>query len=140
MRYRQAALSLILISLALAGCGGGDAAAPASPSPTSSSARPESWERIPEAQREEYIGALERIEPGLVVNEERALRRGVTTCDNLKEGLTENAVAERARQRFTGGNATVDAGQARRIVAAAKRWVCPFLYQVEQWPHRDSGV
>ncbi|MGH3390987.1 MAG: hypothetical protein ACRDOO_19135 [Actinomadura sp.] len=119
MRHRLAALALI--PLALAACGSGDATAPASPSPASSSARPQSWERIPETQCKEYVGALERVEPGLVVDEERALGRALNTCMDIEAGVTEKTVMERTRLRYTGGYVTVNTVQARRIVAAAKR-------------------
>src|SRR5690606_10506513 len=72
-----------------------------------------------------YLAALERIDPGLVANAERAIRRGRSICDriiNPRGGtmtLEEYVVAE-----LSGGNATIDEAQARQVIRAVKVW-CP---------------
>ncbi|MEV4320983.1 DUF732 domain-containing protein [Microbispora rosea] len=76
------------------------------------------------AQRDAYLAALGAIDPGLVVNEERAVRRGQNTCLDILEGKSTSTVVHNAQVRFTGGDATVSAAQARQVVKAVKAW-CP---------------
>jgi len=72
-----------------------------------------------------YLAALERIDAGLVVNEERALRRARETCDDIAAGeLSEAKLVERVVFRLSGGNATIDAKQATQAVALMKQHIC----------------
>lgn len=74
-------------------------------------------------QRAAYLAALEGIDRGLVVNEDRAIRRGRAVCDRILHPsggtmtLREYVVAE-----LSGGNATIDQAQATKVVAAVKVW------------------
>lgn len=105
-------------SLALAGCGGGsdEPATKASPSAESSALT---------AEQEAYLKGLEKIDPGLVVNEERALRRAKDICSDVERGeFSGEQLAKRAAERLSGGNATIDAGQGAKVVELAKSNVC----------------
>ena len=71
-----------------------------------------------------YLAALRGIDPGLTVNEGRAVSRGENTCLDIRQGKPEATVVDNARQRFDGGNAPVDEAKARRIVGAVRTYLC----------------
>lgn len=99
------------------------AEAPGNATPAASSGVPGNDE-IPADRRAAFVEALREIDPGLVTNEERAVRRARSTCLDIAEGGKGAALADRVAQRYTGGNATIDAEQAQQVIAAAKRWIC----------------
>lgn len=68
---------------------------------------------------------MRTIDPGLVANESRALRRGRDVCLDISEGKPEAQVIENARLRFDGGDASVDTAKATRIVQAVRTYYCP---------------
>lgn len=113
-----------IVGLALLGAalqqGSGEAAQPVA---TAAAAVPS-----PDAdQTAAYLDALREIDPGLVANEARAIRRGMRVCERIiapPEGSTMSleryVVAE-----LSGGNATIDEAQARQVVRAVKVWCRP---------------
>jgi hypothetical protein len=118
---------LVLIGIGAAVAGGGDdkPAAAATPSPTHAAPGP-SLRRVPQltaAQQRQYLAALAKIEPALVANRERAIRRGRNICDyglNHRGGrqtLTAYTVRE-----LSGGDAQITAAQARQVIRAVKVW------------------
>ncbi|MFF3466990.1 hypothetical protein [Streptomyces sp. NPDC002619] len=52
------------------------------------------------------------------------MRRSVNTCQEIQAGNSEKTVIKNASLRFTGGNATVDEGQAAEVVNAIKASFC----------------
>lgn len=72
----------------------------------------------------EFIADLAAINPGLVTNEERAVRRAENICADLEAGKDEGAVVSNTAQRFTGGDVTIDEDEARQIIESAERHLC----------------
>lgn len=76
-------------------------------------------------EQQGYIAELGAIDPGLIVNTDRAIRRGENTCDMLSQ---EDIVPERAIsqtvERMSGGNATINEEQAQQVIDAAQRYLC----------------
>lgn len=79
------------------------------------------------AEQRAYLAALKAIDPGLTVNTERAVRRAERVCDRILHGsdggsmsLEQYTVAE-----LSGGNATIDEAQAKKVIAAVKVWCTP---------------
>jgi hypothetical protein len=76
-------------------------------------------------QRAAYLAALEKIDPGLVVNEERAIRRAVRVCERIINPPGGTMSLEKyVVEELSGGNATITTGQARQVIKAVKAW-CP---------------
>lgn len=108
------------------------AAGPSSPAPavTSAAAVPSvapspAGSVQPPADPDRFVAELAAIDGALVANRDRALSRGRETCLDIKQAeFTDAQLADRARQRYTGGTVTVSAEQAGRIVAAARQWLC----------------
>lgn len=96
-------------------------AAAASPTPT-----PVVSVSPPGAPRDDaaYLAGLHEIDPGLVANESRALRRAEETCADIKAGLSGDALAARVVARLSGGNATINTAQARRAIALMQTNIC----------------
>lgn len=120
MRYVVAA---VMVCLSLSACSGGSAEE-ADPPVASAPSSPQEQEGLSAGKRQALLAELRRIDPGLVADEERAVRRAESVCQDVREGKTPAQVAKNAQLRFTGGNATVDAEQAGKIVAAVKRHMC----------------
>ncbi|GGS88455.1 DUF732 domain-containing protein [Nonomuraea spiralis] len=125
---RNTLIAAMLGVLALTGC---SSTGPAASSPSSDVGATTSQSApAPDyltAQKADYLAALDAIDPGLVVNEERALRRGQRVCDRILRGsdggtmsLEEYTVAE-----LSGGNATINEAQAKQVIKAVKVWCKP---------------
>jgi hypothetical protein len=77
-----------------------------------------------EDQERVYLAALKAIDPGLTVNTERAVRRAERVCDRILHGSDGGSMS---LERYTvaelsGGNATIDEQQAKRVIRAVKVW------------------
>lgn len=72
-----------------------------------------------------YLRALAAIDPGLVVNEDRAISRAENTCLDIDSGKTGDVLVNNVIQRLSGGNATIDQRQARDAIELMERWICP---------------
>jgi hypothetical protein len=110
--------------LALAGC---STSTPAEPTASSAPVQPVSGVPTPDAgQQADYLAALKEIDPGLVVNEERAIRRGRAICDRIinKSGSAASLVSYTVEE-LSGGNATIDQAQAKKAIKAVKVWCEP---------------
>ncbi|WP_344031315.1 hypothetical protein [Streptomyces luteireticuli] len=76
-------------------------------------------------QTKTLIADLGAINPGLAQKEDRAVRRSVNTCSDIKAGLPAEKVQHNARLRFSGGTAgSLTDEQARKIVEAVKGSFC----------------
>ncbi|MEV4457020.1 hypothetical protein [Microbispora sp. NPDC049633] len=116
-------VALAVVGIAI-GASGGEEPGPAA---STSSAQPTSGAQVPSPDADQaaaYLDALRAIDPGLVANEERAIRRAVRVCERIiapPEGSTMSleryVVAE-----LSGGNATITTGQARQVIKAVKAW------------------
>lgn len=72
-----------------------------------------------------YIAGLRAIDPGLVVNTERALRRGRDVCLDLEQGeFAGERLNARVAARLSGGNATITEAQAAQAIELAKAHIC----------------
>ncbi|WP_242908661.1 hypothetical protein [Actinomadura terrae] len=130
----------MLILLVLGGIGsalsnGDDDPAAASTPQSSATARAsstprEAWEVIPTRRRAAFLSYLRRLDPGLTPTsagaKARPLRRAVDVCYDVYAGKPLPTVLANTARRFDGGQASVPQGsaKARRILAAAKRWIC----------------
>lgn len=74
--------------------------------------------------RAAYLEALRAIDPGLVADEDRAIRRAEETCADIKAGHAGDELVQRVVARLSGGNATIDAAQAQRAIDAMRQHVC----------------
>lgn len=126
MRWIVSAV-LCLAVLGVAGCGSGGETAAGS---TGQSTQAQDVTSAPAAgalsakDRAAYLAHLAKVDQGLVTNEDRAVRRGQSTCLDIKQGIKGSQLTGRVSQRFTGGNATVGTAEAKQIIAAVKRWLC----------------
>ncbi len=106
--------------------GGEEEAKPAAK--TSEAAKPDGGGvPTPDAgQAAAYLEALRGIDPGLVVNEERAIRRGRAICDRIinPPGGKNMTLAQYTVAELSGGNATINQAQAYEVIKAVKVW-CP---------------
>ncbi|WKK23358.1 hypothetical protein QZH56_00220 [Streptomyces olivoreticuli] len=80
--------------------------------------------REPDAtQTKTLIAALKAIDPGLVVKEDRAVRRAWRVCGDIKAGSTRTN--ENAKFRFEGGNVPhLSPAQVDALVSAVKTSFC----------------
>lgn len=76
------------------------------------------------AQETALIKRLSAIDAGLTVNKERAVRRSVSVCDDIRTGKDGATVVKNAAYRYDGGNASVGNAKATKIVAAIKASYC----------------
>ncbi|MEU1810966.1 hypothetical protein [Micromonospora aurantiaca (nom. illeg.)] len=111
--------------LALAGCGTSTAepsvAAPSSSAPPSAAAS----STIKAVNSEAFLAGLRVVDPGLVANEDRALRRARDICLDVSQNeFTNKQLAERAAERYSGGTVTLTSEQGAKVVALAKANVC----------------
>jgi hypothetical protein len=72
-----------------------------------------------------FLTELGAIEPGLVNDPARAGRAGEDTCQDLKAGMSYDAVVDKATTRFRTPAAIVDKPRASLIVDAARNHLCP---------------
>lgn len=133
MRYVVMGL-VVLAAGALAGCGGesgsGVAASPTLTSEVTREAALEKWERVPAKNREAFLTYMGRIDEGLAGSEaqrKRSLRRAVYTCMDIGKGTSGEKLAKLVSYRYTGGQATVSVAEARRVISATRKWICPAL-------------
>jgi hypothetical protein len=85
----------------------------------------EAFEPISARDRAVFLAALRDIDPGLVVDEERAASRGVMTCHDILEGVDDGNAGEverRVRLRFAHGGVRVSSSRAEKIVKAVRPW------------------
>jgi hypothetical protein len=113
-------MTFVCSLLLLTGCVAQDPAAPA----PSASAPTNLKLQSPKLDKRAFLAALTAIDAGLTVDEDQALRRAANVCLDIKQGKDPMTVAKNAQLRYTGGNVTVNAGQARLIVAAARHYFC----------------
>lgn len=124
---RLLTVACTLAALTLLACGGGtdDSAAPvpkSEPTPQPSASAPASASA---AKQRAYLDALAEIDPGLVASEDRAIRRAEATCGDIQvEGLSGEALTKRVVARLSGGNATIDAGQAEKAIKLMREHIC----------------
>jgi outer membrane murein-binding lipoprotein Lpp len=77
-------------------------------------------------QKADYLAALEKIDPGLVVNEDRALTRAGRVCERMRgAGGGTMTLPEYVVVELSGGNATIDETQAKHVIEAVKVWCRP---------------
>jgi hypothetical protein len=126
MRTRTTTAGILaVLALTLTACGSSDDQADdkpsaKSPAPATSSA----FLRPNVAQEKTLIDGLTAIDPGLTVNEERAVRRSVGVCDDIRKGKDHDTVVGNAAYRYDGGNASVDNAKAEKIVKVIKDAYC----------------
>ncbi|MGH3768610.1 MAG: DUF732 domain-containing protein [Pseudonocardiaceae bacterium] len=113
---RGASIGTLAGIILTAGCGSATPAPSRAPAPTAAPTT--------DAQTA-YLARLEQIDPGLVVNTERAIRRAENICLDIKQGKDEATVVSNTVQRLSGGNATIDKAQAAQVVELAKTHICP---------------
>ncbi|GGM14179.1 hypothetical protein GCM10012279_35380 [Micromonospora yangpuensis] len=117
-----------MTALTLLACGGGssdDQAEPAAAPPADRTSAPAPSASTWSTAQRAYLDALAEIDPGLVANEERAIRRAETTCGDIEaEGLSETALTKRVVERLSGGNATIDTAQAKKALALMREHIC----------------
>jgi hypothetical protein len=125
---------VVLAAGALAGCGGeSEGGAKASPTATSEvMLRPdlEEWERVPAKDQQAFLTYMGKIDKGLAGNEaqrKRTMRRAVYTCIDLGKGTSREKLAKLVSYRYTGGQATVSVAEAKRVISATRKWICPAL-------------
>lgn len=71
------------------------------------------------------LGALRDVDPGLVIDAERAVRRAKNTCLGVRQGKEDEVAALKAAQRFTSSQVrTLTAKQGQDIVAAVRASFC----------------
>ena len=123
---RKHLIAIAAAVFALTGCGS-DTPAASSPTPTASAATT-SAAVAPSARAvnsEAFLAGLRAIDPGLVANEDRAVRRAKDIClDISQDEFTNQQLAARAAERYSGGTATITPAQGARVVALAKANVC----------------
>lgn len=75
------------------------------------------------AQQRAYLAAIARIDPGLVADRERALRRAGRICERIVQPPGGTLTLERYTVlELSGGNARIDEAQARQVIRAVKVW------------------
>ncbi|MFD3622666.1 hypothetical protein ACFWWT_47650 [Streptomyces sp. NPDC058676] len=117
-----------LAALALTACNGLETkpepdaiVSPESPAP----AAPKSDPSPDAAQTKQLIAALGAIKPELVLKEDRAVRRSVNVCRDVKAGKDDATLASNANYRFSGGTAgQLTDAQGAKIVTAVKDAFC----------------
>ncbi|MFF0860907.1 DUF732 domain-containing protein [Nonomuraea sp. NPDC003560] len=125
---RNTVIAAAFGAFVLSGC---SSTAPA-PSPSAessvlaaSSAPASSRVPTPDAsQRAGYLAALRAIDPLLVVNEERAIRRGRAVCDRVIHGSGGSTwtLEKYTVEELSGGTTTIDEDQAKQVIKAVKVW------------------
>ena len=125
MRTRTTVGILAALALSLTACGSSDDQADTkpkadNPAPATSSA----FLRPNAAQEKTLIDGLTAIDPGLTVKPERAVRRSVGVCDDIRKGKDSKTVISNAAYRYDGGNASVDNAKAEKIVRVIKDAYC----------------
>lgn len=76
------------------------------------------------ALRGDLIGELGQIDSALISNQDRAVRRAVSTCADILAGKSAAVVLANAKARFTGGDIVVDDNTGKQIVSSVKTTFC----------------
>lgn len=76
-------------------------------------------------QRTTYLAALADIDPGLVVHEERAIRRGRAVCDRILNPAGRSDLTGYVVAALSGGDATINTAQAKQVIQAVAVWCRP---------------
>lgn len=97
--------------LAVSGCGSGSSKEADKPAPAATTGG---------TAEQPYLDALKAIDPGLVVNKDRAVNRSKNVCADIQAGKDDATVIKNAAARFNGGDATVDEAKAKQIVEVIK--------------------
>jgi hypothetical protein len=120
--------SLALLIVCAVGCGvEAPAPAPAPPpstSPAWSHAESKPWQVVSGSERPKFLAAMSAIDSRLAKDEERTLRRGVNVCYQIYDKKSAADVRAFTQREFETGPAKVSAKKARKIVSAAKKWIC----------------
>ncbi|MCF3131955.1 hypothetical protein [Streptomyces olivochromogenes] len=122
----------VLVVAAIANAGNSDTsekakpAAKMSPSPKAKPTHeaPAKLDEPNAAEEKQLLRKLTSINPGITVNRERAIRRSVSTCQEIQDGQKGKQLVKDVSYRFTGGNATVDERQAAEVIQAVKDTFC----------------
>lgn len=133
MRLLALLAAVVLAVLTATGCGpleNPSATAPSpSPSPSLSASSPAalpSRREVPRptaAQARAYLATIARIDPGLVVNRERALRRARGVCDRIVNPPGGTLTLTRyTAVMLSGGDAQINERQARQVIRAVRVW------------------
>ncbi len=78
-----------------------------------------------EGRQDLFLVSLAAIDPGLVVNAERALRRADDICLDIEQGWEGDAFLERIEFRLEGGNVPdLSRAQAAEVLALAEELHC----------------
>lgn len=120
----------VVALVVLAGCGSGEGEQAPATSSSAQARQAEAWESVPAKDREAFLAVLASIDPGLAGDDtqrQRSLRRAQDTCLDIRQGHGGDELAARVSYRYTGGQATVTIGNARKVIAAAKKLICPSL-------------
>lgn len=128
MHHRSATAGILAaLALTLTACDSSDASDKADAKPTATSSAPATssdFMRPNIAQQKTLIDGLTAIDPGLTVNEERAVRRSVNVCDDIRKDKDDKTVITNAAYRYNGGDASVDNAKAEKIVKVIKDAYC----------------
>ncbi|MFE5140680.1 DUF732 domain-containing protein [Streptomyces fagopyri] len=92
--------------------------------PKPSKVTPVKFDEPDKAEEKALLTKLKAINPGITVNEERAVRRAVNTCQEIHAGDSPQTLIKNTSYRFTGGNATVNEDQAFQVITAVKGTFC----------------
>jgi len=79
---------------------------------------------VPAEDREAYLAGLTDIDPGLTVNEDRAISRATNICLDIEQGKAAATIISNTAERLSGGNATIDEAQAAEAVELARAHIC----------------
>ncbi|MFC4148588.1 hypothetical protein ACFO0M_20225 [Micromonospora mangrovi] len=121
MRRIMITVASVLV-LASTACSSTESAEPAK-SAAATAAAPTQAEMT--AKEKKYLAGLKKIDEGLAANEERAIRRAQNICLDVKGGeFNDKQLADRAAERLSGGDATIDSAQGAKVVALAKANIC----------------
>ncbi|MFI0265570.1 hypothetical protein [Streptomyces luteogriseus] len=133
MNRKIATLGLLgTLLLTAVACDSGDDSTDAAPkdpaTKESAPKKPEAPSTYPSpnaAQTAKLITALGAIDKGLVVKEDRAVRRSENVCRDIKDGKDAQGIKKNAELRFEGGNVPdLSDAQAGQIVDAVKASFC----------------
>lgn len=134
MRSPLLIIAALSAAALLTACGSGDTATPAAapataasaPAPAPAGSMPETVDadEVPADARAAYLDGLTEIDPGLTVDEDRAINRATNICLDISQGKDEATVITNTVSRLSGGNATIDEAQAAQAVELARTHIC----------------
>jgi len=110
---------LLLVAVVTKVATGDASTSSAQPSSTAAGKSP-NWNA---EQQRTYLDTLSALDPGLVANEDRAIRRAERICDRILNPPGGTMSLERyVVEELSGGNATIDEETAKTVIAAVKVW------------------